>query len=248
MNVQTPLFYQEPVVVSKQKHAELRLLTDANYAFARKAASVPLLMKEFVSASGSMPVVFVEGEDNVVTAQAILSTTATGNSFVDHDGRWRSGDYIPAYIRRYPFIFANTGNAEAELVLCVDQASPQVVDQGAERYGEAAPLFEGGESSDHAQRALAFCNAYQTDWLETEQFIAELQKMKLLVSKQITLSLPSEDAAERTRRVLKGMLMIDPGRLDQLSEKKFSLLRKVGYLPAIYAHLGSLQRFSKIVF
>lgn len=252
MNVQTPLFYRNPVVMSREKHADLRLVADADYSFASKGASVPLLMREFVAASGSMPVVFVTGQDKATSAQALLAASTEGNKFVEHDGSWRQGEYIPAYIRRYPFIFADVpANAPHEgastLVLCIDEAAPQVLRADADRYADGLALFDNGENTDQADRALSFCNLYQRDWLETQQFIGELQSMNLLVDRQIELSWPGEKSAQRQQKVLQGIETIDPGRLQQLSDSKFLRLRKLGYLAPIYAHLSSLARFARIV-
>lgn len=248
MNLQSPLFYRKPVVMHKQKHADLRVLTDVDYSFASAGATVPLLMKEFVAATGSMPVVFIAGADQEISAQALLSTSSDGNQFVEPDGSWRKGEYIPAYIRRYPFIFADMPeNADVNLLLCIDEDAAQVLRADAENYAEGVPLFENGEITPHADRALAFCNTYQRDWLDTSQFVAELKDMNLLVERKIQLSWPDEDTEKRRQRVLQGILTVDSGRLNQLSDEKFLRLRKLGYLTPIYAHLSSLARFARVV-
>ena len=35
---------------------------------------------------------------------AILGLRGAANQFVNSEGAWREGKYIPAYVRRYPFI------------------------------------------------------------------------------------------------------------------------------------------------
>ena len=59
---------------------------------------------------------------------AVMGLNAGENMFVRDDGLFEAATYIPAYIRRYPFVFANDDNAK-QMVLCVDRAAEFVVDK-----------------------------------------------------------------------------------------------------------------------
>src|SRR5579872_3664520 len=117
----TALFYANPRPLQTDADAELRLRTLTNFEFARNVNSIPINMIEFPLAARHYPITFVGPE---ATPMAIVGLQ-TENLFLDAEGHWKEGYYIPAFVRRYPFIFAK-GEATNEYSLCVDDV-PDVV-------------------------------------------------------------------------------------------------------------------------
>src|SRR3546814_3632968 len=65
------------------------------------------------------------------------------NLFVDAEGRFRGESYIPAYLRRYPFLLARLRPDSEELSLCFDPSSGIISAEG-----EGDPLFSEGQPSE----------------------------------------------------------------------------------------------------
>ena len=68
--------------------------------------------------------------------KAYLGLRDTENLFVDEKGGWEEAAYIPAYIRRYPFIFSEIPGSE-QLTLCVDMNKDVVDEKGAQKFFDA---------------------------------------------------------------------------------------------------------------
>jgi hypothetical protein len=67
------------------------------------------------------------------------------NSFVGDSGQWRSNTYVPAFIRRYPFVLAQSDNDEFKV--CFDEAyAGWNEEEGRELFAES------GENSPYLTR------------------------------------------------------------------------------------------------
>ncbi len=236
-----PVFYNNPKLLSRDEHQALKLVASSNYAFAQNVASVPVVISELAVASAHYPIVFVQGakengaEPRQPMAMALLSTVADRNDFVGEDGSWRADTYIPAYVRRYPFVFASDGSSD-NLVLCADLSS----DRLSEDNGE--PLFTDGQPSETTSRVLTFCNDFQRDYAMTEQWIRKLVDMDLLTPQRLTITRTGKPST-----VLDGLMLLDREKFRSLSDKQFIELRRGGCLGPIYAHLSSLHRLRQFV-
>ncbi len=236
-----PIFYNDPKLLSRDEHQALRLVDSSNYAFAQNVASVPLVISEFAVASAHYPIIFVQGtqatgaKPNQPMAMALLSTVADQNDFVSADGTWRADTYIPAYVRRYPFVFASDG-ASDNLVLCADLSS----DRLSEDEGE--PLFTDGQPSETTSRVLTFCNDFQRDYAMTEQWMRKIVEMDLLTSQRLTITRTGKPST-----VLDGLMLLDREKFRSLSDEQFIELRRGGCLGPIYAHLSSLHRLRQFI-
>ena len=98
------LFYSQPEPLSAEAHGKLGVTpADKPYAFVAQTNVVPLTVTEFAPAALSYPVIFVGDAKQPVAAMGL---NAAENLFIE-DGDFRPDAYIPAYVRRYPFVFAN---------------------------------------------------------------------------------------------------------------------------------------------
>ncbi len=226
-----PLFYNAPEALSRVAHADLKVVVSGDFSFARDTSAVPLAISEFSAASGHYPIVFlsVEGERKSAMPVALLSIRQDMNDFVDDQGHWRKGAYVPAYVRRYPFAFA-ADKSSGNLVLCADLAS--------DRIGVSAgvPLFDNGQPTEATTRMLSFCTSYQQDYDATGRFVAVLGEMNLLREQRLVLRGTS------TTRTLAGLRLLDRVAFRKLDDASFLRLRRLGYLGPIHAHLASLHR------
>ena len=220
-----PPLYHRPVPLSSDSHRALRLRGNRSFSFAAAAALVPLNAAEFPLASRHYPIVFGT-QGNI--ALAVLGTSGT-NTFVDQDGAWRSMTYVPAYMRRYPFLFLAA--PEDRYVLSIDEAYDGFGDEGE-------PLFSEGDTTDLTRNALAFCQAYEREAESTAAFIGALS-----VAGIFSPDAPVFSRSSGRKLTVKGVRAVDKDALDALPDPTILEWRAKGWLPAIYAHLTSMSNW-----
>ena len=227
-----PMLYRNPVVLSSQAHAHWRV-KQTGAAFAAGSHSVPLVMGEFAAASRVYPMVFAGPQYQPV---AVLGLEAEQNPFVV-DAQWRPGTYIPAYVRRYPFVFARTTEPDG-YVLAIDADADMVVQEG----GEGELLFDGGQPSAITRQALHFCELFTREDEATRAFSAALAEAGVLIERQADVVLP-----DGRRHSLQGFHVVDPARLAALPDATVLDWHRHGWLAPVHFHLASLARFSDLI-
>jgi len=221
-----PLFYSQPRPMQPALHGKLSLNPQTSYGFAAATNAVPLAAPEMAAACRYFPIVFTNGDQPAPLA--VLGVRSQQNLFVDADGAWLEGSYIPAYVRRYPFIFMENAD-RSQLTLCIDEAAPHIVRDGGN------PLFdEQGEPTALTRGALEFCRDYQEQHARTMAFARELAQADILVSNRADITLPG---AEKLR--LDGFKVIDEARFNALPDATFLRWRAAGWLPLVYFHFVS---------
>jgi hypothetical protein len=222
---QIPLFYERPRPLHLTEHADLALKSPLNFAFAATTVAVPVLLGEFLVASRDYPIVFGPGETPVPVA--FMGVSKGENLFVGRDGTWLAGTYIPAYVRRCPFLLVAAGETKRR-ILFVDEASPNVT------RGKGIPLIADGKPTEAAQNAIKFCDAYAFDQEKTREFCEALVAQDLLETRNIALTLPGGG-----KIVLKDMRMISPRKFEEMSDSKYLEWRKRKWLFPAFCHFQS---------
>lgn len=226
------LFYRQPEILTPERHGGLRLFSVTDFSFSKAANTVAVTISEWASAMASYPIVFAAKQP---LALAVLGLE-TANLFVGEDGVWRAGHYVPAYIRRYPFVFITHPDGK-QLILGIDRASPALREEGG-----GAALFEGGVPSKTTEQALAFCGAYQQDYAASLAFIAALEAENLLIDHQAQITLPAGRLINLT-----GFRVVDRAKLAGLADAVIADWHKKGWLALVYYHLASLERFAVLI-
>jgi hypothetical protein len=224
-----PLFYDQPVALHPQAHGDLGLNLLPGYGFAARTNAIPLAMSEFVLAAQSYPIAFTD--EPKTRAVAVVGLRADENLFVDARGHWLEGAYIPAYVRRYPFLLSEYGEGEG-IELCVDARvlSPS-----------GLPIFRSDEPTDLALQAFRFCQSVHASELATTPFLSALAACGLFEPR--TASIQMADGQEVR---LAGFQALDEARLSALADDAFLVLRKQGWLEPIYAQIQSNQNWSRL--
>lgn len=226
------LMYQRPVRLNRLAHANLRYTPPSNYMFCRALIAVPLMAVEFPAACRHYPVVAIQGADGTLSAQAVLSLRAEDNAFVDRQGRW-TATYIPAFIRRYPFVLADIPGNPADFDVAFDEASECF----SADYGQA--LFSAqGEPEPVLQAQIEFLRAVQVEHRRTQEFLLALKEADLLMPRNVDVV-----RADHERFGLRNALVVDEAKLQALPEATAHSFLKSGYLGWTYAHLLSLKCF-----
>jgi hypothetical protein len=233
-----PLFYKQPVPLSIERHGGKSVNLQRRFAFAAETKLVPVNMQEVSRVATAYPIVFTETAP--ASSIAILGLRQSQNLFVNDEGTWEGGVYVPAYVRRYPFIFS-TGQEEEQLVLCIDEADELIVD-GTGAEGTQA-IYEGEEASEVVKKMLEFCAAFHRQSLATREFVDELEQRDLFRLGTVTIS---NETGEQFN--LRGFRIVDETKFNALPDDAFLEYRRKGWLAAITAHLISVQNLAALGF
>ena len=157
------------------------------------------------------------------------------NTFVDKKGKLRDeAIYLPAYVRRYPFLLARLNKDSEDMSLCFDPSSNLV---GESKDGEL--LFDSeGKPTEHCQAIMGFCERFEQAGQRTRAMTDQLMQHDLLMDGEV--SIERGDAPGKPY-VYKGFRMIDQDKLRQLDGATLEKWNKDGMLPLLYAHLNSLD-------
>lgn len=223
-----PLLYKSLSPLASSLHADCGLVLRDSYPEAKNTHLVPLTVDEFTLAQKHYPIIFSLGETS--TPMALLSLQEGKNDFLDKNNKWRQDAYVPAYIRRYPFLLARLTPEAKELSLCFDDQSGLV----AKNKGEG--LFTDGKPSETTKAILGFCEEFENAVVRTRTFMAELEKTDLLLEGEFNVQVEGEDKPITYR----GFKIIGEKPLQELRGDQARKLVSNGMLGLIYAHLFSL--------
>jgi hypothetical protein len=226
------LIYKSAVPVNRTTHHDCFVDIGMNYAFTAAINSVPLMAVEFPLAAGEYPIVF-GGSDADLTPVAILGVRADENLFLGEDGAW-GAKYIPAFVRRYPFVFSH---ADEKFVLCVDEEFA-----GFNKEGRGQRLFEDdGSLTPYVDGILKFLQDYQTQFLTTQRFCHRVRDLGLLEQMTAQVTMGSGPPLS-----LGGFMAVNRDKLKALPGDVLAELAKTDELELIYLHLNSLRNFDNL--
>jgi hypothetical protein len=231
-----PLFFSNPVMVNPERHSNAGIRLNLAPEFAWATNSIPVNVVEFVEAAKYYPLAFTIGE--TVMPLAIVGLEQH-NLFVGEDGSWLKDTYIPAYIRKHPFIFSESPGDD-RLTLCVDEDSPYYV---ANAEGDnVARLFENGTPSVYTNNVLSFCTTFQEQCVLTRRFCDIIQELNLLEPNRSDIELSNG------RKIsLGGFQLIDQERFGKIPSAKLYELHQQGWLPLIYYMFLSSSNWRRLL-
>ena len=228
------LIYETAVPVSSGRHARASVQAGTGFAFTRKLNSVPLMAVEFPQASPEYAVVFAQSGDDVVPV-VILGARQNENLYLADDDAWRA-KYVPAFIRRYPFVFSPSEDGKT-FTLCVDEAF-----QGLNYLGRGQALFtEDGKHTPYVDKVLKFLQEYRAQFLRTQAFCKKIKELDLLEPMQAQFTLGGGE-----KMSLGGFQVVDRKRLKALSGETLQQLAANDELELIYLHLQSMRNFTEV--
>lgn len=228
------LIYETAVPVSSGRHGKCAIETGKGYAFAGKLNSVPLMAVEFPQAAPEYAVVFAQSGEEVVPV-VILGARQNENLYLGSDDAWQA-KYIPAFIRRYPFVFSPSEDGKT-FTLCVDEAF-----QGLNYMGRGQALFDTeGKHTPYVDNVLKFLQEYRAQFLRTQAFCKKLKELDLLEPMQAQFTLGSGEKMSLT-----GFLVVDRKRLKALPAETLHQLAATDELELIYLHLQSVHNFNTV--
>ncbi len=230
-----PLFYKNLQPLSSSLHAGYKSRPSDKAPYLATANAIPLTIDEFISAQRHYPIVFSSGE--VAVPLALMGLNEGVNVFIDEEGKPPHPVYIPAYVRRYPYLLARLDQKAEELSLCFDPTSELIGEDG-----EGTALFEDDKPSEGLTAILKFCEEFEIAAQRTSAFVKELQEMDLLIDGEVTIQ--PGDAAQPF--LYRGFRMVDEEKMREMNGDTLRKLNQNGILPLIYAHLFSLPQIREL--
>lgn len=229
------MYYDKPVLLNRDKHRQRRIRPSPGFGFARKANSLFLAAAEFNEACKEYAIVFTRGAGGPVVPVAMLGLRNRENLYVGEKDEWLA-EYVPAFVRRYPFVLAQLPGQQA-LGVCIDEAFAGLNDT----EGEA--LFDGeGNATPFLQNALDFLNRYQGEYQRTETFCQRLEQAGLLMEMNARA-----DLVDGRTFTVSSLMVVDERKLMALPDAVALSLFRSGELHLIAMHLMSLSNMRKLV-
>jgi hypothetical protein len=230
-----PIFYGGLEPLSSSVHGAYRSRSSDRAPFLTSNHAVPITVDEFVSVQRHYPIVFSIGETPVPLA--LMGLNEGVNVFVDETGKPAPDIYLPAYVRRYPFMLARLQPDAQELSLCFDPTSDLV---GAFEDGEA--LFDDGKPSETTNNVLKFCEEFELSAQRTVAFMTELKDSGLLMDGEVSI----QPVGSEQPFVYRGFQMVNEEKMRALEGEDLKRMNGNGMLPLILAHLFSVSLVREI--
>jgi hypothetical protein len=230
-NQNLPLFYSAIEPINVGQHGKMNVRADLKVPRFATAHAVPVTVDEFALVQRHFPIVFAVGDNPVPIA--LMGLNEGVNVFLDEEGTVRDqGTYLPAYLRRYPFLLARLRPDSDELSLCFDPTSEAIGE-----FKEGQPLFDGDQPSEATKNILTFCEQFEAAGQRTAAFVEELNKSGLLMEGEVAI----QPQGNEQPFIYRGFKMVDEEKLRDLRGDELRKMNQNGLLPLIYAHLFSLS-------
>jgi hypothetical protein len=231
-----PIFYSDLVALNVTEHGKMKIRAIEKAPMIATTHAIPATVDEFALLQRHYPIVFSVGETPVPLVLMGLSEGV--NVFLNEDGKLHDPMmYVPAYMRRYPFLLARLRPDSDELSLCVDPTSGAIGD-----FKDGEPLFDGDQPSQATMAVLQFCEQFETAGQRTAAFIEELKKSGLLMDGEVAIQ---PEGAEQPF-IYRGFQMVDEEKLRELRGDELRKMNQNGMLSLIYAHLFSLSQIREV--
>lgn len=222
-------------VLDPTTHGALRYSPAERFDFARHLKTAPLAAEEVVAASRDYPVVFTS--DGRAQPVALMSLDRTTTPLVTADGRWLGG-YLPAHLRRYPFILGDDEEAR-RFVVMIDRDAPQF--SLSPDVGE--PLYVNGKAPEGGiiRRANHFLASYQRLLADTLSLTRPLLETGVLVPSSVLRKAGDEEVL-----AVQGIRVVDPAALEGLPDATLARWLRSGLLSLVVAHRHSLGTVARL--
>lgn len=237
MQITPPFGYAEIVPLLKTHRVRLPR-AGAIPEFARALNAIPISYSEFAPAARVYPLVFTSNEGGKAFAPVAVLGMSTGENLYAQGDAWAPGAYVPAYARRHPFCMAKVNLDAVEQqnrLICVETSHLD------DAQGDA--LFDDkGEPVSRWQDLQRLLTEYETDLERVREMCAILADYGLYEPFSLQAN-PAQGGSIQ----LTGMHRVDEKKIEHLNASQFKNLAKKGILGRIYAHLLSLENFSRLL-
>ena len=231
-----PLLYNGLEPLNRNSHGDFKVRRLNGLDRLTSTHAIPVTADEFSMVQRHFPIVFSVGDAPVPIV--LMGLHEGTNAFFDANGVALDGHiYVPAYLRRFPFLLARLRDDSDELSLCFDPTAGAVGE-----FDEGEPLFDGDEPSEATKAILNFCEQFEQAGHRTQAFMAELKQAGLLMDGEVAIQ---PEGAEQPF-IYRGFQMVDEEKFRNLRGDELRKLNQNGALPLIMAHLFSLAMIREV--
>ncbi|MEN3973309.1 SapC family protein [Sphingomicrobium sp. XHP0235] len=225
-----PVMYNGLEPITKEKHGDLNFKKMDLMPFASKVHAVPVTVEEIPLLQRHFPIVFTTGENMLPIA--LMGLNEGVNAYFDDKGDLLDKNvYLPAYLRRYPFMLARLKQDSDELSLCIDPTSELV-----SKDADGQPIFDGDQPSQRTNDILKFCEQFEVSAQRTNAFVKELQAYDILMDGEVSIQPQGMDKPY----IYRGFKMVNEEKLRELKGDQLRKMNQSGMLPVLFGHLFSL--------
>jgi hypothetical protein len=229
--------YKNIEILNKITHKENSVKEIKDFSFAKNLINAPITVSEFFEACKNYPIFFAKDANDNWFASVMLGFKENSNVFVNDNGVWDKLHYVPAFVRRYPFVFVEQDDTQEQLLVALDKEY-----LSSDKKDEPRKLFDDkGENSEFLNNVLMFLNQFQNDSIATKEFIKQLNEWELLEEKTATVVTANQEQFNLT-----GLFIVNEDKLKHLSKKKRDEINDKNAIPLITAHLISLSNIQKL--
>jgi hypothetical protein len=230
-------FYNNIMILDKEKHKDLRLKVDNNYHIFSNTNALPIAGVEFIEASREHAIAFINYQNEGIIPVYILGLRENENLLLNPDNSWKYR-YIPAFVRRYPYIMVEP-NEEGKSVICIDADYEGINDPN----GDSIFIQEKDEikPGPPLESAMQMLQDFNTQLTRTREFTKRLEEYDLL--QEIN---PRINLADGRDFSLGGIYTIDEEKLLELEDEKALALYRSGEMAWIYNQLGSISNLLRL--
>jgi hypothetical protein len=228
--------YKNLEILNKTTHKDGAVEQIKSFTYAKEIINAPITVAEFFEACKDYPIFFAKDTNQNWTATVMLGYKEKENVFVDKDGKWEENRYVPAFVRRYPFIFVTNPNSD-DLTLAFDKEC-----LSASKEDEVRRFFDdSGKNTEFLNNVLNFLSQFQNDAKATSEFIKQLENWEILEEKVATIVNQKQE-----KYSINGFYVVNEEKLKHLSKKKKEAICNNNATPLITAHLLSLSNIQKV--
>lgn len=227
-------------VLQKDKHQNLRVLTQRGAKYGENIPFVPVVVGELRNLALNYPICLMStGESTRLRPYAILGFEPGENLFLNDD--FWDASYVPLHVTRQPFMVGFPDGSEDatpdNAVMMIDMDSPRV----QEAEGEA--LFdEDGAHTPYLQAIGESLGQLISAEQATRTFVDELQAAGLTKPAELSITLRNGE-----EQGFEGLFSINEKKLAELRGAELETLHKRGLLHASYLLLTSIGNMQKLV-
>ena len=227
--------YQNLEILNKITHKENSVKEIKDFSFAKNLINAPITVVEFFEACKNYPIFFAKDVNDNWFASVMLGFKENENVFVNDKGEWDKLHYVPAFVRRYPFILLNQENS-LDFILGIEKEYLSI-----DKIDESRKLFNEENSTEFFNKVINFLLDFNTDTNVTTNFIKQLDQWELLEEKTVTIITLNKEQFNIT-----GLFIVNEEKLKHLSKKKKDEINDKNAIPLITAHLISLSNIQKL--
>lgn len=226
--------YKNLEILNKENHKKESIKEIKDFSYASELINAPIVVTEFFEACKNYSIFFSKDKDENWFASILLGYKENINVYVDDKGNWEQSCYIPAFVRKYPFILAEQNE---QLLVCVEKEFLSV-----NKNDNVRKLFDDKqENTEFLNKVLTFLNQFHSDSIETREFIKQLDDWELLEEKRATIINKKNEQFN-----IDGLFIVNEEKLKHLSKKKKDEICNKNAIPLITAHLISLSNIQKL--